>query len=328
MLQDSFQRQIDYVRISITDRCNYRCLYCIPANGIEAKSRQDLLSYEEILQIVKAFAKLGLVRFRITGGEPLVRKGLVDFIKTINRIEGIEDLALTTNGALLARYAPALKEAGLKRINISLDSLDPQKYQEITRGGCLQDVLWGIEAALQAGFFPIKLNTVVIRGINDDELINMVRFVQDKPLEVRFIEFMPLGENDIWTPERFVSGEEIKTRITDEIPLEPLTNTDIPGGGPAHYYRIKGWAGTVGFITSLTENICQRCNRIRLTADGHLRTCLMADEEYDLKTFLRRQVPEKEILAFIQEAIKKKPQGRCFNRYYPLTKTPMSAIGG
>lgn len=329
MLRDSFHRRIDYLRISITDRCNYRCLYCMPANGIEPKPRHELLHYEEIIRIAELFVKLGLSRFRITGGEPLIRKGVVELIRAISQMKGVEDLALTTNGTLLARYARTLKEAGLKRINISLDSLNPQKYYEITRGGNIQDVLAGIETALEIGLSPTKLNTVVIRGVNDDELIDFVRFASDKPLEIRFIEFMPLGKEGIWSPEKFVPGEEIKARIAKVIPLEPITDREIKGGGPADYYHIKEGTGTIGFITSLTENICQRCNRIRLTADGHLRSCLMTDEEYDLKAFLRVQASEDQLLIFIREAIRQKPQGRCFNLNQPhISRDPMSAIGG
>ena len=329
MLSDSFERQIDYLRISITDRCNYRCLYCMPANGIEPKPRHQLLSYEETLTIVELFVNLGLSRFRITGGEPLIRKGLVELIGAISQIKGVADLALTTNGTLLARYARALKGAGLKRINISLDSLNPQKYYEITRGGNIHEVLAGIDAALELGFSPIKLNTVVIRGINDDELIDFVRFASAKPLEIRFIEFMPLGKEGIWSPEKFIPGKEIRARITREIPINPITDTRIKGGGPAEYYQIKGSPGTIGFITSLTENICQRCNRVRLTADGYLRTCLLADREYDVKALIREGASEEEILSFIRDAIRQKPQGRCFNLDQPqISRSPMSAIGG
>jgi cyclic pyranopterin phosphate synthase len=301
----------------------------MPADGIEPKPRDELLRYEEIIKIVKLFVELGLYRFRITGGEPLIRKGLIELIGAISQIKGVTDLALTTNGTLLAKYAQALRDAGLKRINISLDSLNPKKFYEITRGGNLQDVLAGIDAVLEFGFSPIKLNTVVIRGTNDDELIDFVHFALDKPLEIRFIEFMPLGERGIWIPEKFVSGREIKESIAREIPLEPINDREIKGGGPAEYYKIKGSPGTIGFITSLTENICQRCNRIRLTADGHLRSCLMADEEYDLKALLRKQTSESEILNFIRQAIRQKPQGRCFSLDQPqISKSPMSTIGG
>jgi len=327
MLRDSFHRQIDYLRISVTDRCNLRCLYCTPQDQVW-KRRQDLLSYEEILSLIRIFIGLGLVRFRITGGEPLLRKGLVGFIQEMNAIPEIEDIALTTNGSLLARYATDLRKAGLRRINISLDSLDPKRYKEITGGGRISEVLTGIEAAIEAGFSPIKLNTVIVRGINDHEIPDLVSFVKDRPLELRFIEFMPIGENGLWSPERFVSGREILERISREFPISKEGNLQIRGGGPAKYYKITGWVGTIGLITSLTGNICQSCNRIRLTADGHLRSCLLADREYDLKHLLRQGFPAGEIRRFIQEAIQKKPLGRCSPTEVGPTKIPMQAIGG
>lgn len=327
MLLDGYGRKIDYLRISITDRCNLRCTYCMPPEGIEPKGRQEMLRYEEIERLVQEFVRLGVTRIRITGGEPLVRRGVVDLIGALSRIEGIEDLSLTTNGTLLDQYARPLKESGLGRVNISLDSFDSERFRRITRGGDLGQILRGIHAALEADLQPVKLNVVVIRGVNDDELPAFIDYSRTHPVWVRFIEFMPMGEGNLWAPQKFVSSKEVKERVGRFCALTPLEGQT--GNGPAAYYQVEGGSGRVGFISSLTEHTCLRCNRLRLTCEGRLRSCLLQDQEVDLRAALREENPEDELGRQIEAAVKTKPLGHSLdllNR--PCSRGNMSAIGG
>ncbi|NTU89449.1 MAG: GTP 3',8-cyclase MoaA [Actinobacteria bacterium] len=295
---DHLGRTIDYLRISVTDRCNLRCLYCMPEEGVPWKEHDSLLSLEEIERFVAVAAQDGISRIRLTGGEPLVRPGIAGLISAITKIPGIERVALTTNGILLPKMAQELKEAGLSRVNISLDTLDPEQYTYITRRGKLEDALAGIEAALEYGFAPVKINCVVVRSLHQDVLA-YAKLSIDRPLHIRFIEYMPVGtssggEGHGWTADDTVPSDELIGIINDLAAkdglgtLEPVAYNEAPGGwGPARYYRFPGAQGTVGFISPLSNHFCGECNRLRLTADGKLRPCLFSDEEFDVKTALR-----------------------------------------
>ena len=272
-LIDNWGRKIDYLRISVTDRCNLRCKYCMPEEGIEFKKHDDILRYEQIIKIVKIGKKLGIKKVRITGGEPLVRKDLPELIAGLNDLD-LEDISLTTNGVLLSEQAADLKEAGLDRVNISLDTLQKDKYKKITRRDKFEDVMSGIEAAYDFDFKPVKLNVVLMKGINDDELFDFAELSINKPLHVRFIEYMPLGEEI--NGAEYYEMKKAKEKITKEFKLE---NTEIEGNGPANYYKISGSKGSIGFISPMSKHFCSGCNRFRLTADGKFRPCLARDLE-------------------------------------------------
>ncbi len=323
-LSDSFQRPINYLRVSVTDRCNLRCIYCMPAEGIRLTSHQNILSYEEIHTVVAAAAGLGIKKLRITGGEPLVRAGLPELVRMLAGIEAIDDISLTTNGIMLARHAAELRQAGLQRVNISLDSLQAEKFGYITRGGNLEDVLTGIEAAKSAGLNPVKINVVVIAGINDDELTDFaVKTVKDG-WHVRFIERMPFGENTAASP--FVPVNEMRRRLEIMGELQPCSVS--VGNGPARYFRLPGASGTIGFITPVTEHFCFRCNRLRLTADGRLRPCLLSADEIDLRQPLRSGVPSAEIARLIEKAVASKPLSHRLAEGYVPRDRPFSQVGG
>ena len=303
-LADSFHRPINYLRISVTDRCNLRCIYCMPPEGISLMSHGDILRYEEIYLVAQAAAELGITKVRLTGGEPLVRAGLTDLVAMLAKIDGIDDISMTTNGVLLEKYAVKLKKAGLHRVNVSLDSLRPERFHKITRMGKLDDVLKGIEAAKQAGLNPVKINMVVIRGTNDDEISHFALLTVSDAWHVRFIEFMPfMGKGK---RNRFlVPVSEIMERIEALGKLEP----SLPNGaGPAKYYRLQGAKGTIGFISPVTECFCEACNRLRLTADGKLRPCLFSDDEIDLRGPLRQGAAVEDIKRLIRQAVASKPE--------------------
>ncbi len=303
-LADSYQRPINYLRISVTDRCNLRCVYCMPPEGISLMPHDDILRYEEICLVAKAAAELGFTKLRLTGGEPLVRAGLPDLVAMLAEIKGIEDLAVTTNGVLLGRYAAELKKAGLHRINISLDSLRPERFHEITRMGKLEDVMKGIEAAKEAGLNPVKINMVVIRGTNDDEIPQFARLTLSDAWHVRFIEFMPFMEKGKQN-HLLVPVSEMTERIESLGKLEPA----LPNGvGPAKYYRLPGAKGTIGFISPVSDCFCQKCNRMRLTANGKLRPCLFSDDEIDLRGSLRQGATVEDIKHLIRQAVAAKPE--------------------
>ncbi len=299
---DSFGRSIDYLRISVTDRCNLRCIYCMPPEGVPHIPHHEILSYEEIRAVVRAAAELGISKIRLTGGEPLVRADFPQLVKMLSRIEGIQELSLTTNGALLKDYAQALKQAGLSRVNVSLDTLRADRFQHITRLGELTDVLAGIEAAKKAGLHPIKINTVVMRGINDDEILDFARLTYEHGWHVRFIELMPFK-----VVAQPVPSFELQRHISSLGRLEPCVS--ITGNGPANYYHLAGAEGTIGFISPLTEmSFCSRCNRMRLTPDGKLRPCLLGDDEIDLKMPLRNNASMEELKRLILKAVASKPE--------------------
>lgn len=325
-LIDSFQRRISYLRVSVTDRCNLRCQYCMPAEGVTPSHRQDLLSYEEIYRIVACFVRLGVSHVRLTGGEPLVRKDLVRLVSMLGNLPGLEDLSMTTNGVLLRQYASPLAAAGLKRLNISLDSLDQKRFEAITRGGNLEEVLAGIDRAIEVGLAPIKLNMVVMRGRNEDELLEFVELACSRRLIIRFIECMPMAEVGLWNRNHFVSTDEVKKTIEIVYPLEPVT---VSGSGPAVYYQVQGTAAILGFISPLIPQFCEVCNRVRLTALGRLRLCLDHEDHLDLKALLRAGVSDEELEAQIASAILRKPEKNRFldNTHY-VSLGVMSAIGG
>jgi len=328
---DAYNRPISYLRISVTDRCNLRCIYCMPEEGVPSRPHDQVLRYEEIETIVRAAAELGISKVRLTGGEPLVRLGITDLVKMIARIPGIDDLAMTTNGILLARYAQVLADAGLHRVNVSLDTLDPQRFRRITRRGDLSEVLTGIETAREAGLRPIKINTVVIRGLNDDEVADLAaKSLEADWWNIRFIEMMPVGNGELmpenWE-ERTVTAQEIRARIESALgPLQPAKMR--AGNGPARYYRLPGGKGTVGFITPISEHFCYKCNRLRLTADGQLRPCLLSDREIDLRTPLRGGADAAEIQALIVKGIQAKPRHHHLAEQLRPQGRTMSEIGG
>jgi len=326
-LRDSFDRKIDYIRISVTDRCNLRCIYCMPSEGVRFVEYRQILRYEEILRIVRIASRHGISKVRVTGGEPLIRRDIVGFINALSEIPGIEDISLTTNGILLKRYAEDLFMAGLQRINVSLDSLDPVKYERITRGNHLSDVWEGIEEAERVGLRPIKINIVPIRGFNDDEILNFARLTIERPIEVRFIEFMPIGPKGIWDKKRFVSTEEIKERLRPLGDLTPVSSDRQ--AGPAESYCLPGALGFIGFISPLSNHFCPSCNRLRLTADGKLRPCLFSESEIDLKNPMRDGCDDLEIERLICLAVHIKPMGHRIREGMPYRfEMPMSKIGG
>ncbi|MCX7723634.1 MAG: GTP 3',8-cyclase MoaA [Thermodesulfovibrio sp.] len=321
-MKDKFDRNINYLRISVTDRCNLRCIYCMPEEGIsKLLPHSEILSYEEILKIVEIGVDLGITNIRITGGEPLLRKGIVSFIERLAKTEGIKDIGMTTNGILLKKFAKALYTAGLKRVNISLDSLDKDKFRTITRVGSIDEVLEGIEEADKVGLKPIKVNVVVMRGINDDEIERFAFWSKEVEYQIRFIEFMPIGPN-AWKRELFISKDEIKERIEKKVGR--LIPVQVKKSGPAEYFMLEGAKGLLGFISPLTTHICVRCNRLRLTAEGKLRPCLFSDKELDLKKLLRSKASREQIRDMILRTIHLKPQGMSDSQ--PLR--PMSTIGG
>jgi len=327
---DSFNREINYLRISVTDRCNLRCIYCMPKEGVSLLGHADILRYEEMLRIVRAAVQIGIVKVRVTGGEPLVRRGLVQFLGCISAIPEIIDTSITTNGLLLGDMAGDLRDAGVTRVNVSLDSLKPDRYAEITRGGDLKKVMEGIAAAHKAGLHPIKINMVPLRGSNEEELLDFARLTINLPYRVRFIELMPFEKSKADFENGFIPNELVEERIREVYKLEEI-NGRGRADGPAKMFRIKGAAGEIGFISSISEHICSSCNRLRLTAEGHLRSCLFSDEEIDLKGPLRAGCSDEELQQLISLAIAKKPaQTKVKQGKPPLRKCAkaMSEIGG
>jgi cyclic pyranopterin phosphate synthase len=327
---DAYHRPISYLRVSVTDRCNLRCAYCMPPEGVPSRAHDEILRYEEIETIVRAAAGLGIHKVRLTGGEPLVRLGIVDLVQTLSRIPGIDDLSMTTNGILLPRYADDLKEAGLRRVNVSLDTLRPARYREITRQGSLEEALSGIEAAHCAGLEPVKLNAVIIRGLNDDEVVDLARKTVTDGWHLRFIEWMPVGDcpstQGDWET-RVVTAAEIREQVESAFStLEPATVR--AGAGPARYYRVPGARGTIGFISPFSDHFCGTCNRLRLTADGQLRPCLLSGYEIDLRTPLRDGADLEEIGALLERGIVDKPGRHHLDECEQVHDRAMSQIGG
>jgi cyclic pyranopterin phosphate synthase len=305
-LVDEFSRPITYLRVSVTDKCNLRCVYCMPEGGLPWLRRDEILSYEEIAAIVRAAASVGVRTVRLTGGEPLVRRNLSRLVEAIAAIPGVDDVALSTNGLLLEAELPQLVAAGLRRINLSLDTLRPDRFEAIARRPGLDAVLHAIDAAIEAGLRPIKLNCVVMRGKNDDELLDFAQLTRERPLFVRFIEVMPVVENAQLQREAYVSSDEILGRIAAGGELLPVIG---PGGnGPARYFAFAGAAGAVGVISPLSHEYCERCNRVRLTADGRLRLCLFGDHAIDLRSPLRAGAGTEQLAELLRSAMLIKPE--------------------
>ncbi len=331
---DGCGRTIDYLRISVTDRCNFRCVYCMPEDGVTLKPHGAMMTLEEIERLVYVASGLGISRIRLTGGEPLVRLGICDLISSITKMDGIDSVALTTNGVLLPRMAGDLKEAGLSRVNISLDTLDPEQFHQITRCGNLEDTLAGIDAALEVGLDPVKINTVVVRSLHQD-IMAFVKLTYERPLHVRFIEYMPVGistgSGHGWAHEDSVPSAELIQTIDEQAAaaglgtLVPLVRGEAPSPwGPARYYRLPGAKGMLGFIAPLSHHFCGECNRLRLTADGKIRPCLFSDLEYDVLDALRTG-SDAEVRAVIEEALDNKPDE---HHDRVGTERTMSQIGG
>lgn len=330
-LFDLHGRQIRYLRISITDRCNLRCKYCMPASGIEWTPHERIMRYEELLRIVRVCTSRGVEKVRITGGEPLVRKGVTDFIHNIRQIGGIKDLSLTTNGVLLSSMARELKEAGLNRLNISLDTLDREKFVHIAGVNAFDQVIAGIRAASDTGFYPIKINVVAIRGVNHDEIPAFAELTMRYDAEVRFIELMPMGCASRYGDYEVIGSEEIKGIIEGKLgTLESIEYRH----GPARVFRIKGAKGLIGIIGAISEHaFCSRCNRIRITATGHLRPCLFSEKDIDLLTPMRQGISDQELEELIEEGVKLKRlnHGLCTGTH-PVShqgcKSMMNTLGG
>ncbi|MGE4560120.1 MAG: GTP 3',8-cyclase MoaA [Desulfobulbus sp.] len=311
-LTDLFARSISYLRLSLTDRCNLKCIYCVTedeSSGCLTKLNQaELLTYEELLWVVRVAVGMGMTKVRLTGGEPLVRRGVMGFIRELMRIEGLNDVRITTNGVLLAQHAHELLEAGVSKVNISLDSLRPERVRDITGVDCFDAVWKAIETVLALGFSPVKLNMVAMRHINDDEILDFARMSQRLPLQIRFIEFMPIGVSSRWNADTYISSDEIMERISTLGELIPLQKGH--NDGPAKVFRLGGdAAGSLGFISPLSHHFCDRCNRLRLTSAGALRSCLLHDSEVDLRAVLRNQPTDESIRGAMIEAIRNKPRG-------------------
>jgi cyclic pyranopterin phosphate synthase len=335
-LSDTFNRPINYLRISVTDRCNLRCVYCMPAEGIKLLSHNDILTYEEITTVVKLAAELGITKLRLTGGEPLVRARLAELVAMLSQIDKIDDISLTTNGVLLRNYVAELRQAGLKRVNVSLDSLKQDKFERITRHRKLNDVLQGIEAAKVCGLNPVKINMVVMRGINDDEILDFAKLTMTEGWHVRFIELMPFvtdnppeGHSTGWrtnSQSQFMPADEIKERLNSLGELKPCL--PIRGNGPAKYFNLPRARGTIGFITPVSQHFCFSCNRLRLTAEGKLRPCLLSDQEIDLRQPLRSGASAEKLKQVITEAIQTKPKEHQLAGGRSSNNRLMSQVGG
>jgi len=324
-LIDTYGRHIRYLRLSVTDRCNLRCSYCMPAAGISKRQHGDILSYEDLYRVASEAVGLGIDKIRLTGGEPLVRKGLLGFSERLAKLPGLKELVLTTNGLLLGEMARPLYQAGVKRLNISLDSLKPEVFAAITRGGELKRVLDGIEAALAAGFPPPKINMVVMRGINDNEVFDFAALTLDRACTVRFIEYMPNLQEADWQ-KRCVPGAELLERLSRQIRLLPLVSNET--AGPAKNFRIAGAAGTLGFITPISGHFCGSCNRIRVSATGMAHSCLFAGNSMDLKPALTSS-DSAELRRTLHAIVTNKPQGHVLQEEQHNRRAfAMSGIGG
>ena len=327
MLLDNFARRINYLRISVTDRCNLRCRYCMPDEGIALISHDEVLTYEEILRVARLFGQLGIDKIRLTGGEPLARKGVLDLIRGISQIREIGDLSLTTNGILLGEFAADLAEVGIKRINVSLDTLNREKFAYITRRDRFPDVRIGIEKAIDVGLFPVKLNVVAIKGFNDDEILQFAKLTMEKPLTVRFIEFMPTAGVDFWNRDHVLTIDMIRKKIGKLGTLIPVNGDERDG--PAARFRLEGAAGELGFISPISSCFCKNCNRLRLTPDGKLRACLFSDNEINLKSYLRNHCNDEKLKGLLMTALLNKPQRHTIETsLFRKCQRNMAAIGG
>ena len=326
-LIDKNNRVINYLRLSVTDRCNLRCTYCMPEEGIQFQHHSEILSYEEMLHIVGLAVPKGIRKIRLTGGEPLVRKGFIGFLERLCKIEGLDEVTLTTNGVLLKEFAADIKACGICRINVSLDTLKSDRFLRITGRDYFHRVWEGIQEAERLGFNPIKINVVAIKGINDDEILDFARLTLKKPYHIRFIEFMPVGEKNGWSPEKFISTDEIHNLIQAIGALKPIEPN--PFDGPAERFVLDGGKGEIGFIGALSNHFCTQCNRLRLTADGQLRSCLFSDKEIDIKIPMRGGKGDPHLSELIKLAIDSKPKEHGLMRQEPRKCVrQMSKIGG
>lgn len=315
-MRDGFEREIDYLRVSVTDLCNLRCQYCMPETGVEKLPHSAILSVEELDSAIRAAARCGIRKIRITGGEPLVRRGIVDICRNAAHTPGVEEVCLTTNGTLLPQLAAPLREAGVSRLNISLDTLDAEKYRSITRCGTLQDVLDGLHAAHEVGFTNTKLNCVLMGGVNDDEIADFVALTKELAITVRFIELMPIGASAGWDQARYLSG----AAVLEAVPALQTSGSD----GVSELYQVPGWRGSVGIIRPISRHFCPTCNRIRLTADGKLKPCLHSAQEINLKGLSPEAMEQT-----IREAILAKPQRHHLDQTTASeSRRGMNAIGG
>jgi cyclic pyranopterin phosphate synthase len=326
-LIDPHQRKLSYLRISITDRCNLRCLYCQPGNVAPKLHHDEILSYEELLRIIKIGVDLGIEKVRVTGGEPLVRKGVYGFLQKLVQFPGIRDVSLTTNGVLLKHHAKEIRDAGIRRINISLDTLKPDRFKTITGFDAFQDVWDGIQAVAGLGFSPIKINTVAMRGVNDDELVDIARLSLTLPFHFRFIEYMPIGSN-VESQSAGLLTPEIQTRLIQAVgPLTPVQNGVMDG--PARRFRFADAVGEIGFISAMSHHFCGTCNRLRLTASGQLRSCLLSDRQDDIKTPLRHGATDREIADIFRESVRHKAlEHKLSSTSSSGVHTRMASIGG
>lgn len=323
-MRDAFGRSIEYLRISVTDRCNFRCLYCMPEEGLQWLPRSEILSYEEIAEVVKQLAPLGLRRLRLTGGEPTIRPDLEKLVALLRAIPGIDDIALSTNGTRFPEHAPRLRAAGLDRVNVSVDSLRPGRVRDIARRTVTTPPVDALLAAERAGLSPVKVNVVVMRGINDDEVVDLARLTLEHEWHVRFIELMPVGDMRGATWEHVVPSEEILERLSAVGTLVPCDGP-ARGNGPAVYHRYAGAPGTVGVITPMTHTYCASCNRVRLTADGRLRTCLFGDAEVNLRDALRAGEPLEPLFV---RALEEKPKEHALLQMQVGGLKALSQVGG
>ena len=326
-LIDGMGRTIVNLRISVTDRCNFRCTYCMPADNVEFMDRSSLLSFEEIQRVGQIVSRMGINRLRLTGGEPLMRKNLPVLIKMLSEIDGIDDIAMTTNAYFLKDQAQSLKDAGLKRLNVSLDALDPEKFRDVNRRDCLQSVLDGLDMARKVGFKSIKINAVAVRNFSETEIMGLIEMGRSEGFEIRFIEFMPLDSDKVWERDKVLFGHEIIDLIKENYELIPIDNSlEI---GPASEYNFADGKGKVGIITAVSNPFCDHCNRIRMTADGKLRTCLFSTNETDLKELIRSGATDENIIEALNQAVLIKEPGHKINLDdFERPTRAMHAIGG
>ena len=326
-LIDGMGRTIVNLRISVTDRCNFRCTYCMPADNVEFMDRSNLLSFEEIQRVAQIVSRMGINRLRLTGGEPLMRKNLPVLIKMLNEVDGIDDIAMTTNAYFLKDQAQSLKDAGLKRLNVSLDALDPEKFRDVNRRDCLQSVLDGLDTARKVGFKSIKINAVAVRNFSETEIMSLIEMGRSDGFEIRFIEFMPLDSDKVWERDKVLFGHEIVNMIKEYYELVPIDNSlEI---GPASEYNFADGKGKIGIITAVSNPFCDHCNRIRMTADGKLRTCLFSTEETNLKELIRSGATDKTIIETLKQAVLVKEPGHKINLDdFERPTRAMHAIGG
>ncbi|MCB1738435.1 MAG: GTP 3',8-cyclase MoaA [Gammaproteobacteria bacterium] len=325
MLIDRFQRPIEYIRLSVTDRCDLRCVYCMPKSFKDFAEPEEWLSFDEIERVIGAFAALGVKRVRLTGGEPLVRRNLPELAGRLSQLPGVEDLSLSTNAVQLARHADALKTAGVRRINVSLDSLDAETFRDTTRGGRLDKVLDGLMAAKQAGLSPIKINMVAMRGVNEQEIPAMVDFCIEHGFTLRLIETMPVGDSGRDAGDRYLDLQQVRTDLGKRFDLIPGV---MPGGGPARYVQIAGTETRIGFITPISQHFCETCNRVRLSVEGTLYLCLGQNDRFELRPLLRAGIDDAGLKAAILEAIDLKPERHEFREEPDKIVRFMSLTGG